>query len=384
MDRIPVAGPSITEREISYVTDAVRRCWYGQAGHYHERFERAMAEHLGVAHALALPSCTSAIHLALAAFGIGEGDEVIVPDVTWIATAAPISYVGAEPVFVDIDEQTWCLSLDAVQRAITPRTKAVIAVDLYGHMPDLLALREITESHGIALIEDAAEAFGSEFHGRPAGSFGDVGVFSFHGSKTITTGEGGMLVTNRSDLFERVHFLHDHGRPRGDRSFFHLEVAFKYKMSPMQAALGLAQLERGAEIVARKREIFGWYREELKSDSRITLNPDSPHVDNSYWMSTAIVNPQLGIQKQELIQRLAERGVDSRPFFYPLSSLPAYEATHAAHRGREDNTVAHRLTPYGINLPSALTLTRQQVAYVATEFRNVLNEAERHSKDKAA
>lgn len=384
MDRIPVAGPSITAKEIGYVTDAVSRCWYGQASHYHERFERAMTDYVGVSHAIALPSCTSAIHLALAALGVGPGDEVIVPDVTWIATAAPIAYVGASPVFVDIDAATWCLSLESVERSITPRTRAVIAVDLYGHMPDLPALRAMLEPRGIALVEDAAEAFGSEYQGRRAGSFGDVGVFSFHGSKTITTGEGGMLVTNRPDLYERAYFLHDHGRRRGDRTFFHMEVAFKYKMSPMQAALGLAQLERAPEIVARKREIFSWYQAELGADERLTMNPDFPHLVNSYWMSTALLDPRLGITKQELIQRLEARGVDSRPFFYPLSALPAYRGTAAALRGQAENQVAYGLTPYGINLPSALSLTRQQVTYVADVLREIIASHQPHRDELAA
>jgi perosamine synthetase len=376
MERIPVAGPWITAKEIRYVTDAVTRCWYEWAGYYHSRFESAFAEYVGVSHALALPSCTSAIHLALAALGIGPGDEVIVPDVTWIATAAPISYLGATPVFVDIDEGTWCLSLDGLRKAITPQTKAVIAVDLYGNMPDWPALRAITEPHGIALIEDAAEAFGSELNGQRAGCHGDLGVFSFHGSKTITTGEGGMLVTNRRELYDRAFFLHDHGRPRGDRSFFHMEVAYKYKLSNLQAALGLAQVERADEIVDRKREIFHWYRDELGADSRLRLNPDLAGLRNSYWMSTVLVDPSLGLGKQDLVTRLASRGIDSRPFFYPLSALPAYADNSRAQEAKRENVVAHRISQFGINLPSALSLTRQQAAYVCAAVRDILDQSQ--------
>jgi perosamine synthetase len=376
MERIPVAGPWITAKEIRYVTDAVTRCWYEWAGYYHSRFENALAQYVGVSHALALPSCTSAIHLALAALGIGPGDEVIVPDVTWIATAAPISYLGASPVFVDIDESTWCLSLDGLRRAITPRTKAVIVVDLYGNMPDWPALRAIAEPHGIALIEDAAEAFGSELHGKKAGRHGDIGVFSFHGSKTITTGEGGMFVTDRKDLYERAFFLHDHGRARGDRSFFHMEVAYKYKLSNMQAALGLAQVERAEEIVDRKRQIFSWYCDELGSDTRLRLNPEFPGLRNSYWMSTVLVDPRLELPKQTLIEKLATRGIDSRPFFYPLSTLPAYADDEFARRAKSENTVAQRISEFGINLPSALNLTRQQASYVANALREILDQCE--------
>ena len=215
------------------------RAWYGSANHYHDRFERAFAEYVGTKYAVALPSCTAALHLALLALGVGPGDEVIVPDCTWIASSAPISYVGATPVFADIDAQTWCLSAETLEQCITPRTRAVIAVDLYGNMPDMDALRFVARRHGLAIIEDAAEAIGSEYHGRMAGSLGDMGVFSFHGSKTLTTGEGGMLVTDRADIISRVHVLRDHGRRPGDVSFFNAEVAFKYKMSSFQAAFGL-------------------------------------------------------------------------------------------------------------------------------------------------
>jgi perosamine synthetase len=239
MERIPVAGLWITQKEIDYVTDAVTNAWYGNANMYHERFEKAFAEYIGVKFAVALPTCTSALHLSLLALGVKEGDEVIAPDATWIATSAPISYVGGTPVFADIDHDTWCLSAESFQACITPRTKAVIPVDLYGGMPDMDAICAIARRHNIAIIEDAAEALGAEYKDRHAGSFGDTGVFSFHGSKTVTSGEGGMLVTDREDLFKRIQVLRDHGRQPGDRMFWNTEVAYKYKMSSMQAALGL-------------------------------------------------------------------------------------------------------------------------------------------------
>lgn len=209
MDRIPIAGPWITQKEIDFVADAVGRAWYQDAGIYHQRFEKAFADYLGVKYAMALPSCTAAIHLALLALGVGPGDEVIVPEITWIATSAPITYVGATPVFADIDPTTWCLSAASLEACITPRTKAVIPVDLYGGVPDWGAIARIAAARGIAVIEDAAEAIGSEFRGRKAGSFGDAGVFSFHGSKTLTTGEGGLLATNRQDVVQRAGILRD-------------------------------------------------------------------------------------------------------------------------------------------------------------------------------
>ena len=376
MERIPIAGPWITDREIRYVSDAVTRCWYEHANEYVNRFERLAAEYLGVPYAIALPSCTSAIHLALLASNVGVGDEVIVPDATWIASAAPISYVGASPVFADIDPQSWCLCVESVEPLITEKTKAVIAVDLYGNVPDYGALQALCDRHGLSLIEDAAEAIGTTVNGVPAGALGDIGVFSFHGSKTVTTGEGGMLVTRRLEVFERARVLRDHGRQPGDCSFFNREVAHKYKMSDLQAALGLAQLERLPELVSRKQEIMSWYRDELQGDPRLTLNPELEGVQNSYWMCTAVVTPALRLRKEDLIAWLAERGIDSRPFFYPLSSLPAYADTLAAIEARSRNVVAQRITPFGINLPSAFNLTRREVAYVASVLRELLDQAE--------
>lgn len=372
MASIPVAGPWITQKEIDYVTDAVSNCWYGQANKYHDRFEKAFAEYIGVKHAVALPSCTSAIHLALAALNIGPGDEVIVPDVTWIASAAPISYVGAQPVFADIDHQTWCLSPESFVNYITSQTKAVIVVDLYGNMPRMGEILAVARRHGIAVIEDAAEAFGSEYAGRKAGSFGDAGVFSFHGSKTMTTGEGGMFVTNQRELYERVLVLRDHGRVPGDVSFFNREVAFKYKMSSMQAALGLAQTERADELVHRKREIFGWYAELLSDLPGVTLNPEPLGTRNSFWMVTALFDPALGWKKERLGKRLAEFGIDTRPFFHPLSSLPAYAHLPEALIASCRNEIAYEISPHGINLPCALSITRDQVEVVCSAIRNIL------------
>jgi perosamine synthetase len=363
--RIPVSGPWITEREISYVTDAVTNAWYSNAGTYHERFERAFTEHLGVRHAMALPSCTSAIHLSLAALGVGPGDEVIVPDVTWIASVAPVSYVGATPVFADVDADSWCLSASSFEQCITPRTKAVIPVDLYGGVPDWDAINGIAARYGIAVIEDAAEAIGSEYRGCRAGSLGTTGVFSFHGSKTLTTGEGGMLVTDRTDVFERAAVLRDHGRRPGDTMFFNAEVGFKYKMSAMQAALGLAQLERVEELVARKREIFAWYARALGGqDDGLRLNAEPVGTRNSYWMVTVVLDPALGIAKETLIPRMRERNVDCRPFFYPLSALPAFDGHPQARLARDRNEVSYRVSPHAINLPSGLNMTEELVGVV--------------------
>jgi perosamine synthetase len=373
MPRIPVAGPWITEKEIQYVTDAVTNAWYGNANMYHERFERAFAEYVGTKYAIALPTCTSALHLSLLGMGIKEGDEVIVPDATWIATSAPISYVGATPVFADIDPQTWCLSAEAFEACITPRTKAVIPVDLYGGMPDMDAIRAIARRRDIFIIEDAAEALGAEYKGNRAGSFGDTGVFSFHGSKTVTTGEGGMLVTDHEDLYRRIQVLRDHGRQPGDRMFWNTEVAYKYKMSSMQAALGLAQLERIEELIQRKTEQFAWYQNELAGLDGLTLNETPAHVRNTYWMVTIVLDKKFGLNKTQLMERFSQYGIDTRPFFHPLSSIPAYEDSEQAYLARQRNQVVYDISPYAINLPSALNLTREDIKHVCDCLKDILS-----------
>jgi perosamine synthetase len=376
VERIPIAGPWITQREIDYVAEAARNAWYSHANDYHERFEKTFAEYVGVRHAIALPSCTSAIHLSLLAFGVGPGDEVIVPDITWIASSAPINYVGATAVFADVDAKTWCLSADSFEDCITPRTKAVIPVDLYGNLPDTTAIRARAETHGIAIVEDAAEAIGSTQGGRRAGSFGDTGVFSFHGSKTLTTGEGGMLVTDRQDLRDHILVLRDHGRRPGDRPFCNSEIAFKYKMSGLQAAFGLAQLERIGELLERKRQIFGWYRERLGGVRDLTLNHEEPGTWNTYWMVTAILDPRFGIMKEALAAALAAGGIDTRPFFYPLSSLPPYRNSAEGMKARDRNRVSYTLGPFGINLPSALNLREEQVERVCQTLCKLLDRSE--------
>lgn len=370
---IYVSGPSITQKEVDYVIDAVKNAWYGNANIYNEKFEKAFAEYIGVGYAIALPSCTAAIHLALLASGIGEGDEVIVPDITWIATAAPISYVGAEPVFVDIDKNSWCLSSEAFKAAITPRTKAVIPVNLYGNMPEYDEIRAIAAANDIVVIEDAAEAIGSVYKGRKAGSLGDVGVFSFHGSKTMTTGEGGMLVTDNKEIYEKSLFYRDHGRSNCAKMFWNDEVAYKYKMSSMQAALGLAQLERIDELVNMKRQIFEWYYQRLSGITGITLNYEANHIKNSYWMVTTIIDSSYGFYKEQIIDAMKERGISTRPFFYPLSSLPAYEKNLSAAEARRRNRVSYDLASYGINLPCGMDMTKKKVAYVSEELLRLLS-----------
>jgi perosamine synthetase len=372
MDFIPVAGPWVTEKEVRYTADAAANAWYANNGFYIERFEKGFAEYIGAMHATSLPSCTSALHLALAALGVGPGDEVIVPDATWIATSAPISYVGATPVFVDIDKDSWCLDADAFAQAITPRTKAVIVVHLYGNVADMDAIMAVARRHGIAVIEDAAEAIGSEYHGGKAGVFGDAATFSFHGSKTLTTGEGGMLVTSDDHLFARVLRLRDHGREPGDRLFVNQEVAYKYKMSALQAAFGLAQLERIEELVARKRQIFSWYARHGSGVNGVTFNQEAPTTKNTYWMVTAVFDRQFGLRKEDVIAALRQYNIDSRPFFSPLSSLPAYRQLAGGRHWSRRNPVSYDIAARAINLPSGFNMTEALVKRVIDAIDEIL------------
>lgn len=372
MPLIPVAGPSITEREGELAREAALTAWGPDHYRFNARFERMMAEHVGVAHAVSLPHATSGLHLALAAAGIGPGDEVIGPDVTWIASMAPVSYVGATPVFVDILPDTWCLDPGAVEAAITPRTRAIIGVDLYGSMCDWAALRDIATRHGLVLIEDAAEALGSTYAGQQAGSLGDVAVFSFHGSKTITTGEGGMLVTNDDHLHARVQKLRDHGRPPGDRFFLNDEVAFKYKMSAVQAALGIAQMERIGDLIEYKRRLFGWYRNRLEGVPGLALNAEPQQVRNSYWMVTVVPEARFGHDKFSLQAGLRARGVDSRPFFSRLSGLKAYHDRDDCSRFLPSVTAGEPAATRGVNLPSGYGLDEPTVDRVCAALLETL------------
>ena len=372
LKNIPVAGPSITAREVEYVRDAAQNAWGENASHYLVRFEETFARAVNRRYAMALPSCTAGLHLALAGLGIGAGDEVIVPDVTWIATVAPVSYVGATPVFADMDATSWCVTAESLAACITPRTRAMIVVDLYGAMPPMDEILALAARHNIPVIEDAAEAAGSDYHGRRAGSFGHASVFSFHGSKTLTTGEGGMLLTDDAAFFARCQFLRDHGRAPGDVSFRSTEVAFKYKMSAMQAAMGLAQVERLEELFARKREIFGWYAEHLSDAPQIQLNGEGAGVRSSYWMVTAIFPRQFRLDKPALMAAFREYGIATRPMFDPLSDIPAFSATPQAAAARARNLVSYDIAPRGINLPSGFNLSREDVMRVCAALKEIL------------
>jgi len=370
-DRIPVAGPWVTDVEVQYVAEAAANDWYGTAGQSVPLFESEFARYLDVKHAVAVPHATSALHLAMIALGIGKGDEVIVPETTWVASAAPIVYLGATPVFADIDRDTWCMDAGSLARCINARTKAIVTVDLYGSIPDMAAIGELAK--GIPIIEDAAQAIGASWHCAPAGTLGDVGVFSFHGTKTMTTGEGGMLVTNRTDLFERVSTMRDHGRTRVNHRLFTTdEIGFKYRMSSLQAAFGRAQLLRIDELVQKKAQIFGWYVERLNDIPGIRLNFDRPEVTNTFWMVTLVVDPSYQLSTGDMMGYFDRQSIDTRPFLPPLSSLAAFTAYDTVNGASERNPVAYDIAARSINLPSALVLTETQVDRVCAHVRELL------------
>jgi perosamine synthetase len=363
---IPYTRPSISDLEVQYATDAARNGWGPHCYDYIHRFEKLFKEHLGVKHAIATSSATGALHLGLAGMGIGAGDEVIIADTNWIASAAPILYVGATPVFVDILADSWCLDPAHVEAAITPRTKAILAVHLYGNLCDMNALLDVGKRHGIPVIEDAAEALGSVWHGKRAGSMGAFGAFSFHGTKTVTTGEGGMFVTNDDALFDTVLTLANHGRARGQtKQFWPDLLGFKYKLSNIQAALGCAQIERIDELTTRKRAILKRYRDLLAERRSVSMNPEPAGTVNGAWMPTAVFARDTGITREALMAAFKPEGIDARVFFWPLSTLPMFKQAPQPR--------AADIAGRAINLPSFHDMTDDDQRRVAAVIERLLN-----------
>ncbi len=369
MKKILAAKPSITELEIGYVNDAVANGWGEQCYDYLIRFKERLQEYFAVSEVWLTSSCHGALHIVLQALGVKTGDEVIVPDLTWMGSVVPVSWLGATPVFVDSLPESWCIDPDKIRASITERTKAIIVVHLYGNLCAMDEIMEIGREYGIPVIEDAAEAVGSEYKGRKAGSIGDFGVFSMHGTKTLTAGEGGALLSNREDYRERISIIESQGRrPQKHIHYWVDEIGLKYKMSNLQAALGLAQFERAEELIASKRRIFDCYRELLVSLADIMLNPEPQGCLNSYWQPTIIFGKswQMTYEKRNaLIDVVNARGVAIRPLFYPVSNFPMYTPCLS-------NTVARDLAPRGINLPSYYELTEEDCQRVVQEVRSCL------------
>ncbi len=374
---IPCAGPWITEAEVSRITTAASEGWYENMSRELDEFERRFAEYTGARYCVATNNCTAAIHLAMMGLGIGRGDDVIVPDLTWVASAAPACYVGARPVLVDVDARSWCITPEAIERAITKRTKAIVVVGLLGNLPDLDAIRAIARKHRVPIIEDAAESIGAEYKGRKAGTFGTIGVFSFNGTKLVVTGEGGMLTTNNVRTYRLVRGLAHHGllmRGRQSKLYWSYRLGYKYKMTNIQAAMGLAQLGRIDELIEKRRTIFRWYEARLRDLDGVRLNWEGPGVRSTFWIVTAIVDRRYGLKKEALVRKLVERRVAGRPFFYPLSAMPTFAPYCRGRRMDRVNPVTYAIAPYGICLPSAFRLTEDDVDYVCDQFRAILGE----------
>ena len=362
--RIFYTKPSITNLEVQYATDATVNGWGENCYNYIVKFENLFRDHLGAKFVIATSSCTGALHMGLAGLNIGPGDEVILADTNWIATAAPIVYLGATPIFVDILPDSWCIDPSEVEKAITPKTKAIIAVHLYGNLADMDRLLAIGSKYDLPVIEDAAEAIGSSYHGKRAGTMGKFGTFSFHGSKTITTGEGGMFVTNDPELFEKVLILSNHGRTSTQTKQFWPDVlGFKYKMSNVQAAIGCAQVQRIEELIKRKQEILNFYRKGLNHLAGVKLNNELQNCINGAWMPTVEFKPEIGISRKKLIEGFKSHNIDARSFFDPLSSLPFFS-------DRNKNIHAWSIPNYSINLPSYHDMNINQ----QTRVIEVLNE----------
>lgn len=359
--------PSITELEVKYATDAAQNGWGEKCYDYIDKFENLFEKHLEVKYTISTSSCTGALHLGLAALNIKQGDEVILADTNWIASAAPITYLGAKPVFVDILRDTWCIDPKKIEEAITPQTKAIIAVHLYGNLCEMDEIMQIAKKHNLYVIEDAAEAIGSSYKGKRAGTIGDFGVFSFHGSKTITTGEGGMFVTNRTDLYEKVQMLNSHGRnPKNPKQFWCEVIGYKYRISNIQAAIGCAQVSRIDELIQRKREIFCEYQTTLSGIDGISMNPEKEGTINGYWMPTIVFDEKLNLNRDNLLTKLKKENIDARVFFYPLSMMDMFDK-------RFDNSTSYTVYANAINLPSYHEIQSTDIKKVSNLIINYLN-----------
>lgn len=364
-EMILTAGPSISARECSYALNAVRYGWNNQWNKYIREFEEAFADYIGTKYALTTACCTGALHLALLTLGVGPGDEVIVPDMTWVASAQVVNYVRATPIFADIQPDSWCLDPDSLESKINERTKAVIPVHLYGHPAEMDRIMEIAQKYNLYVVEDAAPSIGAEFKGKKTGTFGDFAAFSFQGAKLAVTGEGGMIVANNKELYNKMYAIWDQGRTSS--TFWIGEVGWKYKMSNIQAAIGLGQLERIDELIEAKRRIFTWYYEELKDVEQVRLNYEMPWARSIYWMVSIYLNEDAGVSRDELMQKLKERNIDTRPVFPAISQYPIWP------KEQEPQPIAFKVGNQAINLPSGVCLKREQVEYICKSICEILN-----------
>ena len=362
---IPISKPFIGAREKQLVLEALDSGWVSSIGKFIDEFEAGFARYCGTEYALAVSNGTTGLHLALATLGLKPGDEVIIPDLTFVATANAIAYTGATPVLADIDPDTLCIDPASVKSLVSGRTKAIIPVHLYGHPAEMDALTEIANAHGLDIIEDAAEAHGAEYKGRRVGGLGKCGVFSFYGNKVITTGEGGMLTTNDRTFYQRARRLRDHAMSP-ERRYFHEEQGFNYRITNLQAALGVAQLERIDEFLERRAEIMDWYRSEIAATDHVRLNRVKNWAKSAFWMICLEVDWLDESRRDAFMQALKARGIDTRPYFCTMSSMPMYR--------QDPLPVSARKAQIGLNLPSYFELTRLEVKRIGSAVNEVLEE----------
>lgn len=344
----PVAIPNLNGNEFKYLTDAFMSTWISSSGEYIVRFEEEFSKYSDCKYGVAVSNGTVALHLALVVLGIGEGDEVIVPDLTFAATINTVLHAGATPVIVDVEEDSWCIDPKAIERAITPKTKAIVPVHLYGQSCDMATIMEIAKQYNLKVIEDCAEAHGAMFDGKKVGSFGDIGCFSFYGNKVITTGEGGMCTTNNEELNSKIRVLRDHGMSKTKR-YWHDVVGYNYRLTNLQAAIGVAQLERIDNIHTNRRQYENSYKEVLKDTKSFTFQKDLPNRQRITWLVSILLDDS--IDRDSYILKLKNHGIDARPFFYPLSDMEIY-----AKYCKEDTKISHKLSKIGLNLPTYETL----------------------------
>lgn len=353
------------EKELENLRKCIQTNWVSSLGNFVSEFESEFSRYCGVKSGIATNSGTTALHLALEALGIGKGDEVVIPTFTMIATAFAVSYTGAKLVLVDSEPETWNIDLDEVQRKVSDKTKAIIVVHTYGHPVDMDPILGLQEQEGIAIVEDAAEAHGAEYKGRKTGGIGRVGCFSLYGNKIITTGDGGMVVTDDHDLAERTRELR-HFACIGDTHFLHQRIAFNYKMSNLQAAVGVAQMERLEGLIEIRRSNAKKYNDLLEDIGGLTLPPEAEWAKNVYWMYSVLVEDDFGISRDRMIQELEKLGIETRAFFVPIHTQPCYKELQ-----NDRFQIADELSRKGINLPSGSKLTEEQIEYVAESIKSL-------------
>lgn len=364
--RIPVCTPKIGEKEVEYVTKCIRSTWVSSMSEYVAEFEDKFARYCGCKYGIATNSGTTALHLALATLGVSERDEVILPTFTMIATANAVSYESAKLVLVDSEFKTWNMDVFKIEQKITKRTKVIMPVHTYGHPVDMDPILDLAQKYGLFVVEDAAEAHGAKYKGRKMGSMGDMGCFSFYANKIITTGEGGMITTNNEELAEKAKWLRAHAFGRRGKHFYHEALGFGYRMSAMQATLGLAQLEQIGNFVSIRRNNAKLYNSLLSQlEEKVTLPPEAPWAKNVYWMYSILVRDQSS--RDYLMKKLEQEGIETRTFFYPIHLQPIYKQNWA-----EKFAVSEELSRRGVNLPSGNDLTEDKVKYVCESImRNI-------------